>query len=93
MFILKKNNQTPSKNCLHTYQIFANIRNTVIGTYTVIRFQIVSAIMMHLCYMFVVCFKGGMDTGLAPIPPLPEGRVRICRNPQSREFPLHDYSG
>ena len=41
-----------------------------------------------------VCFKGGMGTGAGPGSPLlPDERVRICRDPQSREFPLHHYSG
>ena len=35
----------------------------------------------------------GWIPGLAPVPPLPDGRVRICRDPQSSEFPLHHYSG
>ena len=34
-----------------------------------------------------VCFKGGTGT------PLPDKRVRICRDPQSCEFPPHHYSG
>ena len=35
----------------------------------------------------------GWVPGLAWFPPLPDEHVRICRDPQSREFPLHHYSG
>ena len=41
-----------------------------------------------------VCFKGGMGNGACPGPPF---AWRTCpylqKNPQSREFPLHHYSG
>ena len=45
---------------------------------------------------FDVCLfvsRVGWIPGLAPVPPLPDGRVRICRDTHSREFPLHHYSG
>jgi hypothetical protein len=31
----------------------------------------------------------GWAPGIAPVPPLHDGCVRICRDPQSCEFPLH----
>ena len=43
--------------------------------------------------MFVCLFeRWDWYRGLPRFPPLPDGRVRICRDPQSREFPLHHYS-
>ena len=44
-------------------------------------------------FCLFVCFKGGMGRGLPRFPPLSDERVCICRDPQSREFPLHHYSG
>ena len=44
--------------------------------------------------MFLCLFQGWNGyQGLPWFPPLPDERVRICRDPQSREFPLQDYSG
>ena len=34
----------------------------------------------------------GTGRGLPRFPPLPDECVRICRDPQSHEFPLHHYS-
>ena len=44
---------------------------------------------------YIVCLFQGWDgyRDLPRFPPLPDERVRICRDPQSREFPLHHYGG
>ena len=46
------------------------------------------------CNIHVCLFQGWDGYRRLPrFPPLPDGRVRICRNPQSREFPPLHYSG
>ena len=45
-------------------------------------------------FMFVCLFQEWDGYRVLPrFPTLPDGHVRICRNPQSREFPPHHYSG
>ena len=44
--------------------------------------------------MLFVCFKGGMGTGACSGSPLCLTNVSVfAEDPQSREFPLHHYSG
>ena len=54
----------------------------------------VSSTRFLIDFLVVVCFKSGMGTGACPGSPLWLTNVSVfAEDPQSREFPLHHYSG